>query len=120
NGDAIRIKLPHLNSSSSFLSSAEPVTGEEKNNYLWIENHQLFENSIEDQNLNYGFANSHFCGNWPVCGEYWTSGLFCTIQVGKDDLEGGGEIYSGSFNFPNGLGSWMFPLTSNGFHDFKY
>ncbi len=119
-GDAIRIKLPHINCSSSFLNSDEPVTGEEKNNYLWIENHQLLSGSVEDQNLNYSLANSQFCGNWPVCGKYWTPGVFSAVQVGKDDETGGGEIYSAQFKDPNTLASWMFPLSASGFHDFTY
>jgi hypothetical protein len=119
-GDAIRIKLPHINCSSPYLNSEEPVTGEEKNNYLWIENHRLLAEHIEDQNVNYTLGNSPFCGNWPVCGKSWTPGLFCVIQVGKDDETGGGEIYSGQFRDPNTLASWIFPLTSSGFHDFTY
>ena len=119
-GDAVRIKLPHINCSSPFLNSTEPVTGEEKNNYLWIENHRLLPENSEDQNLNYNLANSKICGSWPVCGNYWSPGLFCAMQVGKDDLEGGMEIYSSSYKDPNSLASWMFPLTANGFHDFTY
>jgi hypothetical protein len=119
-GDAVRIKLPHINCSSRYLESDEPVTGEEKNNYLWIENHRLLAGSIEDQNLNYSLSQSDFCGEWPVCGKFWSPGLFCIVQVGKDDEEGGNEIYSGRFNDPNTLASWMFPLTSSGYHDYKY
>ncbi len=119
-GDVIRIKLPHINCSSSYLSSSSPRTGEEKNQYLWIENHQLFSNSVEDQNLNHTLASTSFCGPWPVCGESWTPGLFCSIQVGKDDLDGGGEIYGGIEQDPNSLGSWMFPMTADGNHDYTY
>ncbi len=121
-GDAIRIKLPHINCSSPLLPNTGVATGKEKNEYLWIENHQFFTSSVEDQNTNFTLEHTTFCGPWPTCGEYFSPGLLCAIQVGKDDLDGSANsIYNPSYNEdPNNLGSWMFPVTADVNHDFTY
>ena len=109
-GDVIRIKLPHIDYG---------ISGPEKNQYLWLENHQLLKENIEDQNTNHTLANTPLCDKYPECGEHWTPGVFAAIQVGKDIIEGT-NLYSPPNSHPNGLGSWMFPLTADGNFDFKY
>lgn len=109
-GDAVRIQLPHIEHGK---------TGPEKNQYLWLENHQLFEKSIEDQNANFTLSNTSFCNPYPVCGDFWSPGLFVIVQVGKDITSGSNIYYSGK-DHPNALASWMFPLTAEGNFDFTY
>jgi hypothetical protein len=109
-GDALRIKLPHIENGK---------TGPEKNQYMWLENHQLFETSVEDQNANYTLSNTPFCNPYPVCGEFWSPGLFAIMQVGKDITTGSNIYYSGK-DHPNALASWLYPLTAEGNFDFNY
>ena len=109
-GDAVRIKLPHIEYGK---------TGPEKNQYLWLENHQLLSNSIEDQNANFTLAKTPFCDPYPVCGEFWSPGIFSIMEVGKD-ITTGPNIYSPGSGHPNALASWLFPLDAEGNFDFKY
>jgi hypothetical protein len=96
-GDAVRIKLPHFDWTSS---------GDKKNQYLWIENHQL----VSDFDIN-KFAGSG-CASWQP-------GLFCYIQVGKDVITGGG-VDNSAYSAPNGLKDWIFPLSAEGRWDQYY
>jgi len=99
-GDAIRIKLPHIDWQSN---------GDVKNQYLWLENHQLLSE----------FDDNRGC-------DKWVPGMYAYIQVGKDIKKGNtpGAIFpcsgSGCGPDPNGLGSFLFPLTAAGRHDFDY
>jgi hypothetical protein len=107
-GDAIRIRLPH-------------ITWEEfapKNQYLWIENHQL--HSRFDVN-----------GLDVPCQSRWRPGVYAQVQVGKDtgaaDLDHDGrvtanDLYPSSYYswFPNAVGSWLLPLSADGRRDWLY
>lgn len=106
-GDAVRIRLPHFNNDvSSGDLSAYDITGK-KNQYLWIENHQLINEF--DKNKGTGVCSS------------WSPGLYCYIQVGKD-LMNGSDIYCyGCPNEkPNTLNDWFFPLPAEGRWDYYY
>ncbi|MBL0053930.1 MAG: hypothetical protein IPP29_21770 [Bacteroidetes bacterium] len=101
-GDAIRIKLPHINCDA---------LGKPKNQYLWIENHQLI--SMFDH------------GQWEYnsCKDPITAGMYCQIQVGKDikDLSTPPfVIETDNHPQPNSAASWLFPLTAEGNYDFAY
>ena len=118
-GDAVRIKLPHFNWQS---------LGDVKNQYLWLENHQLI-NRI-DQNINFTLSNNNLCPTQThtVCGPSWTTGIFAQIQVGKDQkyTTNVSDIYVDEYNDPqnfsnpNCLGSWLYPLTATGNFDYTY
>lgn len=95
-GDAIRIKLPHLNWMEN---------GDVKNQYLWIENHQKV--SPFDQNKN-------------PCNP-WSKGLYTYIQVGKDILTGQ-ELFTHDYCYykRNELNDHLFPLSAEGSYDLYY
>ena len=103
-GDALRIKLPHINWQKK---------GDVKNQYLWIENRQM--KTRFDEFISGACVNSDE-GNFPR----GTPGIYAYIQVGKDIREGGKEIYSGANEHPNGLASPFFPLSAEGNFDFYY
>jgi len=103
-GDAIRIRLPYIDWQKE---------GDVKNQYLWLEFHELktrydkyYVESCADNNDG-AFPNG-------------TPGLYAYIQVGKDVREGGPEIHSPRPSHPNGLASWLYPLTAEGNYDFTY
>lgn len=111
-GDALQIKLPHINFQTS---------GNKKNQYLWIENHQMINQY--DHDCNYIKANLN-CNN-TTCGSDWNPGLLGQIQVGKDQkdqLNWPYDIFDGAapFSTPNAQNSWMFPLTADGSYDFVF
>lgn len=81
-GDAVRIKLPHLRKHNSQV----------RNQYLWIENHQIKEESIESTN------------NPP-------KGIRFNIQVGNDSL---------TDYFNSSRSNYLVPLSSFGNYDFVY
>lgn len=100
-GDAVRIKLPHINWQQS---------GDVKNQYLWLENRQL----LSDFDVNKG------------C-DKWADGLYSYIQIGKDvkhSSSGSGVLFpcdnTGCGSDRNGQGNFLFPLTAEGNWDFKY
>ena len=100
-GDAIRIKLPHLQD--------DPAYAVAKNQYLWIENHQKFT--------------TYDKGQWEdlTCKELTEPGMWAYIQVGKENK---GQL-SSTIDFvsatnTNGCASWIFPLTAEGNYDWKY
>ncbi len=102
-GDALRIHLPHI------LWQKE---GDVKNQYLWLENHQMRHEldqwcETECNNTNHG--------KYPK----GTPGIYAYIQVGKDQKEGNNEIYSSDTKSRNGLAGWMYPLSAEGNYDFK-
>jgi hypothetical protein len=97
-GDAIRIKLPHLNWQTN---------GDTKNQYLWIENHQSGKLSSGEFDINKG------CNAW-------SAGLYAYVQVGKEVISGS-NIYDGyPFASPNALKDWLFPLPAEGRYDHYY
>lgn len=102
--DAIRIKLPHINWTKK---------GDVKNQYLWLENRRM-NPDYEKYLANDCCDNDN--GKYP----YGTPGLYAYIQVGKDQKTGGREINSSDNANPNGLGSFLFPLTAEGNYDFYY
>ncbi len=111
-GDAIQIKLPHLNWQTNLP----------KNQYLWIENHQ--QQTTFDHNSKFMWHQS-LCNPFTLCGTDWTKGLYCYIQVGKDiksSTISESEIWASQSNHssPNGLASWLFPLTAQGNFDQAY
>ena len=103
-GDALRIKLPHI-------QWEKP--GDVKNQYLWIENRQM--NSRFDE-WYYDDCSDNGNGQFPA----GTPGIYAYIQVGKDQKEGGPEIYGGAAENPNALASPFFPFTAEGNFDFYY
>lgn len=103
-GDAIRIKLPHINWTKK---------GDTKNQYLWIENRRM--------NPDYEkYLDSDCCDNDEGKYPFGTPGIYAYIQVGKDQKTGGKEINSSNNADPNGLASFLFPLTAEGNYDFYY
>lgn len=83
-GDAIRIKLPHLQEANSSV----------RNQYLWIENHQLLPNSIESADHR----------DLP-------KGIRFNIQIGNDRLDG---------DFDKSRANYLVPLSAFGNYDFRY
>lgn len=81
-GDAIRIKLPYLNDENTQI----------RNQYLWIENHQIKAESIE------------FGDNRP-------KGIRLNIQVGNDELNN---------HLGDSRTNYIVPLSSFGNHDFYF
>ena len=81
-GDAIRIKLPYLKS----------INNQVRNQYLWIENHQIINNTIE---YDPGKA----------------KGIRYNIQVGNDNLEA--NLFASRANY-------YVPLSAFGNYDFDY
>jgi hypothetical protein len=102
--DAIRIKLPHINWTK---------TNDVKNQYLWLENRRM--NPDYEKYLD-GDCCDNDDGKYP----YGTPGIYAYIQVGKDQKEGGSTINSTSYADPNGLGSFLFPVTAEGNYDLYY
>ena len=104
-GDAIRIKLPHINWQQN---------GDVKNQYIWLENHRMnsrFNKYTEAECADYG---SH---------RYGTPGVYAYYQVGKDIKESSSSsiLYNASpHSMPNALGSFILPITAEGNFDFKY
>ncbi|GEM_PF-878614 len=114
-GDAVRIKLPHIRWTG---------LGSPKNQYLWIENHRLNKSEFDLNGIN-------AADRTAACLTKWRPGIYAYIQVGKDakgqDLNGDhmvdpneSDIYSWAENHPNGLASWLFPLTAEGNFDFYW
>ncbi|MCZ2442229.1 MAG: hypothetical protein LC101_00380 [Flavobacteriales bacterium] len=103
-GDAIRIRLPFLNWQKE---------GDVKNQYLWLE-YRDFTTRF-DQYMNIAEECSDHYDEYPS----GTPGLYAYIQVGKDQREGK-DIYSARPASPNGLASWLLPLTAEGNYDFYY
>lgn len=81
-GDAVRIKLPHL----------QNLNHQTRNQYIWIENHQIKEGSIEYRN------------NRP-------KGIRLNIQIGNDNL---------SENLDSSRVNYLVPLSSFGNYDFFF
>ncbi|CAN5502105.1 hypothetical protein BH10BAC1_BH10BAC1_04140 [soil metagenome] len=104
-GDAVRIRLPHFNNdvSSGNLSGYDLL--DKKNQYLWVENHQL----INEFDKNKGKSE---CSTW-------SPGLYFYIQTGKD-LTNGPNVYGGTNASPNQLNDWFFPLPAEGRWDYYY
>ncbi|SDK74324.1 hypothetical protein SAMN05421823_103438 [Catalinimonas alkaloidigena] len=103
-GDAVHIQLPHLDWQQ---------VGDVKNQYLWLENHQLI--SPHDVNIWHNLD----------CRQTWSPGLYAQIQVGKDLKEGASaDVFpigsSRDAAKPNALGSYMFPVTAEGNWDYTY
>ena len=90
-GDAVRIKLPYVKSENTSA----------KEQWMWIENHQLVSGTIEFDDNMYG-ANKQM---YKV-----PRGIYMNIQVGNEDL----TTYSGSG--PN----YISPVNSFGNYDFTY
>lgn len=102
--DAIRIKLPHISWSKK---------GDVKNQYLWLENRRM--------NPQYEkYLDNECCDNDNGKFPYGTPGLYAYIQVGKDMKSGGIEINNSDNANPDGLASFLFPLTAEGNYDFYY
>lgn len=96
-GDAVRIKLPHLNWTTS---------GDNKNQYLWIENHQVGRTGSGEFDINKGCVQ-------------WAPGLYMYLQVGKDILSGT-NLYNGAESTANSLKDWFFPMSAEGNYDYFY
>lgn len=103
--DAIRIKLPYI---------IWQKNGDVKNQYLWLE-YRSFTTRF-DKYIN-GVDNS--CEDFYPDAPFGTPGLYSYIQVGKDQREGK-DIYSSNPQHPNGLASWLLPLTAEGNYDYAY
>lgn len=103
-GDAVRIKLPHINWKAK---------GDVKNQYLWLENRRMV--SRFDEWYHEDCADNHY-GNFKT----GTPGLYAYIQVGKDQKSGGSEINASTPALPNALASPFFPFTAEGNWDFYF
>lgn len=108
-GDAVRIRLPHFNNDVKTVDGSGNLTNydytNKKNQYLWIENHQL----INEFDKNRGT---------PDCSS-WVPGLYCYMQTGKDLIKGS-ETYGSTISSPNTLNDWLFPLPAEGRWDYYY
>jgi hypothetical protein len=108
-GDAIKIQLPYINFTG---------LGDTKNQYLWIENHQLISSFDQVAWLPSG------------CQDPWVPGIYGMIQAGKDVLNNidPNILMDPPLDFPNYYnrrqpnyaGSWLYPLTAEGNYDFHY
>lgn len=110
-GDAVRIRLPHFNNDVTTIDGSGNLTNydytNKKNQYLWIENHQL----INEFDKNKGILE---CSSW-------SPGLYCYIQTGKDIIKGSDIYCYGCLNEkPNTLSDWLFPLPAEGRWDYYY
>ncbi len=126
-GDAIRIKLPHIE---------WQTFGDVKNQYLWVENHQQLKRRFDGTPI----PDDRFLDiNQPLdrntCFERWQRGLLAYVQIGKEkelDVDGDGFIDAndirGSFApagqrpdpNPNFLASYLVPLRAEGRFDLYY
>jgi len=105
-GDMVRIKFPHINWATD---------GDVKNQYLWLENHQ------KKSEFDRAAVENSGCGAW-------TPGIIAYIQVGKDSTESpvqtglwpGESSLPSTWQKPNALGSYLYPLTAEGNWDFNY
>lgn len=102
-GDALRIKLPHIDWQQK---------GDVKNQYLWIENRRM--RAPTDRYIQNNCANTDQ-GRFPK----GTPGIYAYLQVGKDIKEGK-DIYTSDPRHPNGLASPFFPLSAEGNFDIAY
>lgn len=112
-GDALQIKLPHLNFQTS---------GDKKNQYIWLENHQQL-NSF-DHDWNYNFYNLR-CSGVVNCGTNWNVGILSQLQVGKDQKTDNQWPYplwdyASGGSQPNATASWLFPLIGTGNYDYAF
>jgi hypothetical protein len=103
-GDAIRIKLPHLNWEKR---------GDVKNQYLWLENRRMDTRFDEWYDQDCSDNNE---GKFPK----GTPGIYSYIQVGKDQKTGDASIYNVSPEWPNACASPFFPVTAEGNFDFFF
>ncbi|GIV25066.1 MAG: hypothetical protein KatS3mg026_0758 [Bacteroidia bacterium] len=104
-GDAIRIRLPYT----------ERGGPQVKNQYLWLENRRFRSpREVALGSFLPGCPDNPF-PDYPR----GLPGLYAYIQVGKDKLCGS-DIYSAHPAHPNGLGSWIFPVTAEGNYDFAF
>jgi len=103
-GDAIRIKLPHINWKRK---------GDVKDQYLWLENRRM--STTYDKYYTEDCADDNN-GKFPN----GTPGIYAYIQVGKDAKEGTSDIYNYDFSYPDALAGFLFPLTAEGNYDFFY
>lgn len=89
--DVVRIKLPYLHSESTSV----------KEQWLWIENHQLLPGTIEYDDNKYG-ANKQM---YKI-----PAGIYINIQVGNEDF----------LTYSNSGPNYISPLCSFGNYDFSY
>lgn len=104
-GDAIRIKLPFIDWKKE---------GDVKNQYLWLE-YRSFSTRFDA----YIGGETNFCEDFYPEYPRGTPGLYAYIQVGKDQREGN-DIYTSRMQHPNGLASWLLPITAEGNYDYAY
>lgn len=90
-GDAVRIKLPYLHSESANV----------KEQWLWFENHQFAQGTIEYDNNKHGIGSKM---------HKIPKGIYMNIQVGNENF----ASYSNSG--PNSIS----PVNSFGYYDFTY
>jgi hypothetical protein len=103
-GDAIQIKLPGFDWKK---------TGDVKNQYIWLEYHSL-QNRFED------YASESCSDNNKGKFTNGAPGIFAYYQVGKDMKSGTYDIHSSDIRHPNGLASYLMPLSAEGNYDFNY
>jgi hypothetical protein len=106
-GDALRIRLPYLNSDSG--------KAKVKNQYLWLE-YRSMDHPTEEY-----LSPQHDCALRPDAElKQGSPGVYAYLQIGKDQRWGGSELYAERADLPNSLGSFLFPLPADGRWDFAF
>ncbi|MCS6790017.1 MAG: hypothetical protein NZ580_03460 [Bacteroidia bacterium] len=102
-GDAVRIRLPYTEKGGASV----------KSQYLWLENHRFRSRSEVWK------PPSTPCSDQPPLALQGFPGLYAYIQVGKDQKQSQSLHHAGT-HLPNGLGSWIFPLSAEGNYDMEF
>ncbi len=91
-GDAVRIKLPYVDSAAA-------------NQYIWLENHQVGSNNKLD----------FLTANYEQCRDYGAPGIYAYYQVGRDKIEGTVQ----DSVFPKYMADNLKMITAEGFWDMQ-
>jgi len=105
-GDAIRIRLPFPNYSAP---------GDTKNQYIWLEYRRM-----EDRIDMYLDTSLSCIRNGSGAFPRGTPGVYAYYQVGKDQKEGDGKMYSYAPEHPNGLAGYLIPIAAEGRFDMVF
>lgn len=86
-GDAVRIKLPYVS-----------YNGVVDNQYIWLENHQFVENTVNARYWGYG-------------SKFVPKGLYINYQVGNDNLSSNSNVKSMSITTLPSFGNYDYTLS---------